>query len=273
MYFGWGHLMCSHSLSWASRFIFRKSRQLGFGGHCTGLSQLLLWSFQGLSLLEGELLDLLHHNKLFTTTISSALPIGHFCVCKAHLWENVCPHMMSQGPWKHCSTASAGLLQGMLCKHQWLLFFLCLGQRESGVKRHARLSAARWARWQSLSGRAADSGPCSPPHPMENRQMCLCACRSHQLSWWCWQPKRQLEGYFSSGTSGNIRGGMVDRSLKEAAAVGTLAWAHALERHLESSGDMFSAPLPALRLSQHLLPSCAHWPLARRGLRFTSKDT
>lgn len=36
-YLEWGHLMCSHSLRWASRFILRRGGQLGLLGHRTGL--------------------------------------------------------------------------------------------------------------------------------------------------------------------------------------------------------------------------------------------
>ena len=36
-YLEWGHLMCSHSLRWASRFILRRGGQLGLLGQRTGL--------------------------------------------------------------------------------------------------------------------------------------------------------------------------------------------------------------------------------------------
>lgn len=36
-YLEWGHLMCSHSLRWASRFILSSGGQLGLLGHRTGL--------------------------------------------------------------------------------------------------------------------------------------------------------------------------------------------------------------------------------------------
>lgn len=167
-----------------------------------------------------------------------------------------------------CRTSSR-----LLCKHQWLLFFLPWAVRKwsegtcwTQCREVTEIAESEW--W------GTDRGVCCPPHPMENRQVCFCTCGSHQISWECWQPKRQLQVYFHSGPRGNVWGGKVDRSLREAAAMGTLAWAYALERYLESSGDAFPAPLTCPEaIGYNIFPSCAHWPLARKGLKFTSKDT
>lgn len=56
------------------------------------------------------------------------------------------------------SWCRAGLLWGLLCKHQWLLDVLCLRQWESGVWGHAcrTQNAGRWLRWQRSSGKGTD---------------------------------------------------------------------------------------------------------------------